>query len=241
MFLFANQALKYLKSQNWFLILLEFVVVVLGVYLGIFLSNKNDYRLDRKLEVEYIKRIQKEVLRDVDKSVRVLSEISTQHKKMSYIADFLIVNGPFPDDFYLDRSYCSVIIKSHDYGGNIALPVAISELILTGRTSLIKDSKIREEIIQYASEVEVHNLTYQSIMVDRLALGRKHSSLITILYDFDRSVCHFEEIMKSRSFINDFLDNLARYKAYERVMLKLQDRRKSLLDSLHSVVEPYEE
>ena len=49
-----------LKDQNWTTILVEFVLLVAGVFLGIQAANWNETRRERALEAEYIARLQRD-------------------------------------------------------------------------------------------------------------------------------------------------------------------------------------
>ena len=49
-----------LKQQNWAAIAIEFVLLVLGVFLGIQVANWNETRREHTLEAEYIARLQRD-------------------------------------------------------------------------------------------------------------------------------------------------------------------------------------
>jgi len=49
-----------LREQNWTAIFIEFVLLVLGVFLGIQVANWNEARLDRQREAEFIARMQRD-------------------------------------------------------------------------------------------------------------------------------------------------------------------------------------
>ena len=48
---------EHVKAQNWTAVGLDFFIVVVGVFIGIQVSNWNDARADRALEREYIERL----------------------------------------------------------------------------------------------------------------------------------------------------------------------------------------
>ena len=49
-----------LKEQNWTAIVVEFVLLVCGVFLGIQAANWNEQRREHALEAEYIARLQRD-------------------------------------------------------------------------------------------------------------------------------------------------------------------------------------
>ncbi len=48
---------EHVKAQNWFAVGLDFFIVVVGVFIGIQVSNWNNARADRVLEREYLERL----------------------------------------------------------------------------------------------------------------------------------------------------------------------------------------
>lgn len=52
---------KHVKDQNWFAVAIDFVIVVIGVFIGIQVANWNDARSQRALESAYVERLHQEV------------------------------------------------------------------------------------------------------------------------------------------------------------------------------------
>ena len=46
-----------LKEQNWTAIWIEFILLILGVFLGIQVANWNEDRIDRKREQDFLERL----------------------------------------------------------------------------------------------------------------------------------------------------------------------------------------
>ena len=49
--------IEHVKDQNWSAVGLDFVIVVLGVFIGIQVSNWNDVRRDSALARNYLERL----------------------------------------------------------------------------------------------------------------------------------------------------------------------------------------
>ena len=49
--------IEHVKDQNWSAVDLDFVIVVLGVFIGIQVSNWNDVRRDSALARNYLERL----------------------------------------------------------------------------------------------------------------------------------------------------------------------------------------
>jgi hypothetical protein len=48
---------EHVKAQNWFAVAIDFVIVVIGVFIGIQVSNWNEARADRNREQVLIERV----------------------------------------------------------------------------------------------------------------------------------------------------------------------------------------
>ncbi len=57
---------EHIKAQNWTAVALDFVIVVVGVFIGIQVSNWNDGRADERRAREYLERIRDDLLGDAE-------------------------------------------------------------------------------------------------------------------------------------------------------------------------------
>ncbi|MEL6216686.1 MAG: DUF6090 family protein, partial [Pseudomonadota bacterium] len=48
---------QHVNDQNWFAVGIDFVIVVIGVFIGIQVANWNDARADRAKEAEFVRRL----------------------------------------------------------------------------------------------------------------------------------------------------------------------------------------
>ena len=63
-----RRVIEHVKAQNWTAVALDFVIVVMGVFMGIQLGNWNEARLHRNTEREFLVQLRDEIA----ESVRVL-------------------------------------------------------------------------------------------------------------------------------------------------------------------------
>ena len=63
---------KHVKDQNWFAVGIDFFIVVVGVFIGLQVSNWNDARQERNNEAEYIQRLDAEIYGDTEQQEPVL-------------------------------------------------------------------------------------------------------------------------------------------------------------------------
>ena len=57
--MFLRRITQYVKTQNWFAIFLDFIIVVFGVFIGIQIANWNDFNKEQLLEFEIFDSIQR--------------------------------------------------------------------------------------------------------------------------------------------------------------------------------------
>ncbi len=57
-----RRVIEHVKDQNWTAVALDFVIVVVGVFIGIQVANWNAARQDEHEGREYIDRIQEDLL-----------------------------------------------------------------------------------------------------------------------------------------------------------------------------------
>lgn len=78
-----------LKEQNWTAICIEFVLLVVGVFLGIQVANWNTARIERMQEATYLSRLAEDVRSDIVE-IDEINRVSTQ--RMSAL-DYLLRNA----------------------------------------------------------------------------------------------------------------------------------------------------
>ncbi|GAB5500960.1 MAG: hypothetical protein PsegKO_32710 [Pseudohongiellaceae bacterium] len=56
---------QHVSEQNWFAVVIDFAIVVIGVFIGIQVANWNDTRADRSLRSQYLAQLKEDVQADV--------------------------------------------------------------------------------------------------------------------------------------------------------------------------------
>lgn len=60
---------QHVANENWFAVCVDFVIVVIGVYVGIEVSNWNEARQEDDRAQEYLERIRADLVSDQDAAV----------------------------------------------------------------------------------------------------------------------------------------------------------------------------
>lgn len=77
---------KALREQNWFTVVLEVLIVVVGIFIGLQADAWNEVRKDRLSEHRYLERIHDELALDIEsieESIRI-AEKSPRHGSIAF-------------------------------------------------------------------------------------------------------------------------------------------------------------
>jgi len=137
---------EHLKSQSWFAVCLELIVVVVGIVIGLQADSWMSVKRDRALEVEYFERLVSDMEESVLAQQLNIETFDDSTASIDYIAQ-LQRSGTFEgaDEERLIEGLNSV--------GWVAPPatnmVTVRELQTTGNISLIQDVSVRAAIGQF--------------------------------------------------------------------------------------------
>ncbi|HBS35468.1 MAG TPA: hypothetical protein DEA50_10395, partial [Parvularcula sp.] len=215
-----RRVIAHFKKQEWTAIFLDFVIVVIGVFVGMQVNNWNEAREDRGIEAQYLERLQQELAEMAPQADAVVQETIMDNERISEVRDYFMT-GENGDDF--GGAHCAALARSHIFADVIFYPPTIKELISTGRIVLIRDDALRTAILAFDQVNEEISQLRDDIQIDRLPLARKHPDLIRVgLVNWEGSACDFPAMAANQSFINDFSDNRSRFAAYVASVLERQ-------------------
>jgi len=132
----------HVKSQNWFAVWLDFLIVVFGIFFGFQITAWNEQRADRALEAEYLQRIHDEL-----KSARVdLESIIREAQGNRLFAEDLT---EFFDGRMAESDHQRLVVAINKFGLDPLLGFDTStfnDLVSTGRLNLISNIEERQAI-----------------------------------------------------------------------------------------------
>ena len=230
-----RRVIKHVRGQEWTAIVIDFFIVVVGVFVGLQVSNWSAERAERVDERQYLVRLHSEML-ELAKTNQTLSEDGQDSSdRISFAAEQIVDSS---EALNLNARHCRAIWRSHIFADQIYLPSTIEELISSGRLNLISKDEVRSAIVDFAQSVDGYRALVEDVRSDRLVLARKYPLLITPnSTDRDNVRCDFEGMRSSPSFRNDLTDNMYRYKAYITfVIVEQQSKRKELHSLLDTVL-----
>jgi len=174
-----RRVIQHVKEQNWTAIAIDFVIVVIGVFVGIQVSNWNAERGDRAAEAQYLVAMKE----DVDYSIGKLEDLLRQleQQQASRKALFEYATGPDAAIAPADRDrmvlhglfqlpmidISDVTFETLKSSGRLALvrsPVLVSEL-----QSL--SAKVAGALRSQADEIQVTYLFSDPLLVEHVDMA----------------------------------------------------------------------
>ena len=231
---------QHVKEQNWTAIALDFVIVVVGVFIGIQVANWNDARSDRAEAQQLLVRLHEETsaLLDLQKT-----EYATQAPRlelMSPIHTLLFDSSPQRP---LTQRECYLIAVSHWLPSPTdELPI-LNQIISTGRVDLIANEHVKESLRTFALVRDRSRRQYAESTNELFRLSSRHpdaiwyelspageiedtsSSLGRSAILWERSggevvqwanACDLDAMRQKKAFLADYVDNGSRLNSYIR-------------------------
>ena len=144
---------RSLKDQNWTTIVIEFVLLVLGVFLGIQAANWNEVRRDQTMEAEYLVRLTRD-FRAID--VRLQENVARWERKASASVRVLADLEAFQRGGAWPRPKAEILLDledMQDYRIPAPRAAAYVELLATGKLGLVRNSRLRDALLDYDTQV----------------------------------------------------------------------------------------
>ena len=236
-----------IRSQNWFAVAVEFVIVVVGVFMGLQVQDWNEARKERMEEHELLGRLYEETVGLLDLQREELVSLRAR-------ADVLMGVNPVLFEQERSRSIseeeCSNIASSHVFRRPPdELPV-LDEMLSTGRFDVLQDKIIKEQLRTYVLFRGRGRAYYEEATNELFRLHSRFPGLITIgRVPLEGSsvgrwtnlsgegfrwnpVCNTEKIRESTAFLNEYVDNLSRIGS----MIQFTEQRQQHLETLKNVL-----
>jgi len=180
-----------IKGQNWFTVVLEILIVVVGIFMGLQVNDWNQARQDRTVEMRYLERLHTDLLTDwsrLDRS-EVLTTIRMRQVELLLggIADTEVAASQ-PNQFI-------EAVEKVSWGSYRPItPKAYAELVGTGKTALIRSESLRDSLAEYYALID-----YWDEVLDQSSFAREYSIATAGVLDID----HLAIIQTSGSATGD--------------------------------------
>jgi len=207
---------RAIREQNWFAVVLEFIIVIAGVVIGFQITELRQAHQASVNEAEIIERLHADIKSvSTDRWDWAADRVRTREFLISASAKL------FGEDLSdLSGEECNALSQSHVFNSpTLTLPI-LTELESTGDLDLIRNSRVREAITQHflasawssqmdtALNHEVFNLSARHPDYFYFVLPEEAENWNPI---FDRSArCDTDGMRNDRRFLNELADNISK-------------------------------
>ena len=142
---------KHITEQNWFAVCIDFLIVVVGVFIGIQVSNWNQLNIDRQDEAMLLQDLHADVVSVQNLSKRLIVQRRERFEELSDLVDTF--TGGKPTQVF-DREVCFTMLASNIiYIGRAELPSLI-QLRSAGRMNIIADAALQRALAKLTQSRE---------------------------------------------------------------------------------------
>lgn len=134
---------KHVKDQNWFAVGIDFVIVVIGVFIGIQVANWNDARSDRQLGQEYTQRLILDLEQDLA-GTRSLKDYYAQVLVSVQEADRLLAEPGSDNQALVVAAY-----RASEYNDNPPNTATWDEIVSSGHLKLLPTDAVKDGLGSY--------------------------------------------------------------------------------------------
>ncbi len=143
-----------IEDLSWFALLTDFLIVVIGIYVGLQIDEWNDNRLDKIKEQNYIIRLDSELRRDVEKFSGIIS-LAYKRNEMGALLEAAIesdsIEGIDPLAFV---QAVDQIAFTRAMG---ASGIVFEEMKANGDLGLLQDTKLKDALSRYYTNSKAQN------------------------------------------------------------------------------------
>lgn len=149
-------------EQNWFTVVLELAIVVVGIFLGLQVTEWNEARKFRAQEATYV-----ELLRDDAATMRaVMEERRSQREALADRMRSALVALETCDDSPDARTAVKAAFENYQSGPGIGIiDATYNEMVSSGSLARMRDRSLKTAIANAFSELQVLNSRLESFRV----------------------------------------------------------------------------
>jgi hypothetical protein len=214
-----RRVIKHVRNQEWTAIFLDFIIVVVGVFVGLQVSNWNAVRKDRTDEQLFIVRLHEDIVLAESLTSRVRNRRMDRLTVLMGAADIIFARS---ERNMLSDEECSAVGSAHFYNIPLSDLPSLVELTSSGRVAIIRDTRLRTALVAL-QQTKAALASYINLQgFGAVDLPSKYPDLIQLEIYFDadmgearsRSRCDLEKIRASQAFLNDYSENVDRYDGF---------------------------
>ncbi|MBX3430057.1 MAG: hypothetical protein KF779_10810 [Hyphomonadaceae bacterium] len=145
-----RRIMQHLRKQEWTVVALDLLIVVVGVFIGIQASNWNDAREAAVEERQLISRLSTEF----ETGLALARETENETYQYAVGLDALLTKLDSGEPIS-QADACELIAGAVVFRFGVTPPPSYSQMLSTGGISLLRDANLREALREYDREVRI--------------------------------------------------------------------------------------
>ncbi|WP_428408921.1 DUF6090 family protein [Hyphococcus sp.] len=163
-----RRVIEHVKDQNWTAIALDFVIVVVGVFIGIQVSNWNAARADRETERIILSRLKSDFSQIVETEQHYLQIVERAEAGALALLDNA-TSDKLPED---TESLCAAMNPPRAFRPAPPPSATYEQLVANGDMRLITDEPLRLALAEFESQRNQHVIFFDMAMATSLTLAQ---------------------------------------------------------------------
>ena len=211
----------HLKNPDWPTVTLEFILIVVGIFLALQADNWNEQRKDKADARLFVERMHRDILLAEMLTDRLRERRLAVRQSLIEASEVLFDREGSQE---LTDAKCFAIGVSAFFNISISEFPVLAELIATGRMAIVEDDELRASLVglqQIKATLELLRMTHLQAAKN---LASSYPQLIAVENYLAsdtgevrlRYSCDAQEMRANRAFLNDLALNVDTYDVYVR-------------------------
>ncbi len=168
-----------IRRQDWFQVLIEMLIVIVGIYLGLQVTEWADERERKVQERTYFERLHQEIINLTKGNQAYRTGNNFYFGKLAELTEAITTGNT---DILLDEDHCKAAGVSTEYVSQAISTPAMTELINSGQISVLSDQALKTEIASYIIARDQAEDIFDNIRADKKDLASIYPDVIKIGY-----------------------------------------------------------
>lgn len=158
-----NRLAKAIRKQDWFTVVLEFVIVVFGIFVGLQANEWAQERQDRKHEQAALERLfleSQNALQLLHEELQGTLQINLLRRNA---VQFVDSNAPVPENQLPLKIGVNTLGR---FPGVLPVSVTYDELKSSGQMQLIRSAALREQVAEFHTDILLSTYNWETLRTD---------------------------------------------------------------------------
>ena len=179
---------EHVKKQDWLAVAVDFIIVVIGVFMGLQVQEWNQQRIDRNKEHVYLERLTTDfsiIERGLQRCLAVYKDSIEAINLVSQVVETQVTSDSTP--ITDDNTFATALIRMTAGDIPAGRSAAFVEMLSTGDLSILRDATLRDALTAYDERAQINREIWRSIREEIGAYGQPLYDNVKLNIDLDES------------------------------------------------------